>query len=206
MFTFRKTGSDASRSYGGINNLGVSEGGNDFLCHENFTANRAVLTLGETCFSAGGGNCFVDNFSMTECRNNFLCHKNFTALRTFFAFAQTGYSARGSYRFKHNGVPIVVIMSEFGNGRCFKRITRLAISTLFALFSFCCLLDCIPFIKCVGCLRDSSLCYKNFTTYGAVLSFGKTGSSTSRSYCFVDNFGVTECGNSFLLYKNFIAY
>ena len=48
---------------------------------------------------------------------------------------------------------------------------------------------CIVFVtKCV----NSFLSYDNCVTYGAVLTFGKTGSGTSRSYCCVDNLGVAE--------------
>ena len=42
---------------------------------------------------------------------------------------------------------------------------------------------------CGNCLLSG----ESLTTYGAVLTFGKTGLSTGRSLCGVDNLGVTEC-------------
>ena len=38
---------------------------------------------------------------------------------------------------------------------------------------------------------------ENYVTYGAVLTFGKTGCGTSRCYCFVDYFVMRELIDSF---------
>ena len=37
------------------------------------------------------------------------------------------------------------------------------------------------------------LCYENLATYGTMLTLGKTGCGTSRSYRCVNYFGMTEC-------------
>ena len=45
-----------------------------------------------------------------------------------------------------------------------------------------------------------------FVTYGAVLTFGKTGCGTGRRYCLIYYYGVTECVNYFLLNENLVTY
>ena len=67
----------------------VTESINGFLCYEDFITNRAVFTLGKSCFGTGGSDCRINNFGVTECINDFLCHKNFITNGTMLAFGQT---------------------------------------------------------------------------------------------------------------------
>ena len=41
---------------------------------------------------------------------------------------------------------------------------------------------------------------KNFITYGTMLSFGKSGFFTGRSYCRINHFCMTVCSHYFLFY------
>ena len=52
----------------------------------------------------------------------------------------------------------------------------------------------------------SFLCNESFITYGTVLTFGKTGCGTGRSYCLVDNLGVSKSCYSFLSNESFATY
>ena len=49
----------------------------------------------------------------------------------------------------------------------------------------------------VSLSSNYSLCYNNCVTYRTVLTFGKTGGGTGRSYCRVNYFSVSELCNSF---------
>ena len=49
----------------------------------------------------------------------------------------------------------------------------------------------------VSLSSNYSLCYNNCVTYRTVLTFGKTGFGTGRSYCRIDHFSVSKLCNSF---------
>ena len=66
--------------------------------------------------------------------------------------------------------------------------------------------DMVGIIVCMSKSIDYCLCYENLVTYVTVLTFGKTGCGTGRSYCFVNYLGVAECGNDFLFNQNFTTY
>ena len=132
-----------------------------------------------------------------------MLYKNLTASRTLFTFGETGCGAGGSYRFKNGDCPIIVIVSEFCNRRCFKLITHLTITALFAFRSFGGFLDGIPFTKTMSICGNDFLLHKNFVTNRAVFTFGFARCGTSCCYCLVDDLRVTKSRNSLLLYKNF---
>ena len=63
----------------------------------------------------------------------------------------------------------------------------------------------------IGCIAGMTgcsngfLCYDNFATNGAMLTFGKTGCFAFRSNCIVNNLGVTGCEGYLLCYDNITA-
>ena len=50
------------------------------------------------------------------------------------------------------------------------------------------------------------LCYENLVTYGAMLTFGKTGCCTCRCYRCINYFGMSKSRNKLCLYKCFVTY
>ena len=89
MLTFGKTGVFTIRSNSLVDNLGMTECRNFFLCYENLITYRAVLAFGKTGVFTIRSNSLVDNLGMTECRNFFLCYENLITYRTVLAFGKT---------------------------------------------------------------------------------------------------------------------
>ena len=78
-----------------VDHLGVTQGGNDFLLHQNLITGGTVLALGQAGCSTGCSNCLVNDFCMTQRCNNFLSYQNFIADRTMLALGQSRIFARG---------------------------------------------------------------------------------------------------------------
>ena len=76
------------------------------LNDEHLSTGRAMLTLGQACFSTGGGYGFVDHRGMSKCLNHLLLHKNLTTYRAMLALGQ----------------------ACFGTSRCYSRIKDLGMS------------------------------------------------------------------------------
>ena len=63
------------------------------LFHKNFTANRAMLALGQPRFSARGSFCRIHHFGVAVGRDYLLLYKNFTANRAMLALGQPCFGA-----------------------------------------------------------------------------------------------------------------
>ena len=62
------------------------------------------------------------------------------------------------------------------------------------------------FLITVAKSGNNFLFNNNSITYRTMLTFGKTGCSTGRCYCRINNLGVAESGNNFLFNNNSITY
>ena len=160
----------------------VTEGLN-FVCNVIVATNGASVG-GVACFGAGGSsnNCLI---RVTESLN-FVC--NVIVAASASVGGVTCFGAGGS---SYNCV-VVVYVVRLGNNAVFDVTARSANSVLGAFFVFGSFLIGDPFTPCVTKSVNCFLSNENFVTYGAVLTFGKTGFFASGSLCFVNYFGVTE--------------
>ena len=71
VLALRQAGLGAGRRDCGVNDLGMSLGGDHFLRNKDFVADRAVLTLGQTSLRAGRSLCYIDYFCVAGRRDFF---------------------------------------------------------------------------------------------------------------------------------------
>ena len=102
MLPFRQTRCRTGRGYRFIHHFGVTEGGNHFLFHKHFIADRAMLPFRQTRCRTGRGYRFIDYFGMGQFRHGFLRHKHFVTYRAVFPFGETCFGAGRGYRFIHH--------------------------------------------------------------------------------------------------------
>ena len=76
---------------------GMTESGYNGLRYENFTANRAVLTLGDSVFGASRSFRFINNNRMTKSVNNGLRYKNLVTNRAVLTLGKTGFGTSRSF-------------------------------------------------------------------------------------------------------------
>ena len=113
MLALGQAGGGAGGCHSCVNNFGVAQYGNNFLCNQDFAANLTVLALGQAGGGAGGCHSCVDDFNMLAsslrlCNLNILGFKrrflgNFLRIilagagngSPAFVFAQVGYNSKG---------------------------------------------------------------------------------------------------------------
>ena len=78
---------------GSLRPIGMPGGGNDLLCLQHFTADGAVLALGQTSLGAGRIHGGVYDFGMSLGRDHFLRHQYLVANGTVLALGQAGLGA-----------------------------------------------------------------------------------------------------------------
>ena len=192
---------------------------NFFLRNCYSTTNRTVLTFCKTGFCTCGGYCFIDYFSMTELRYSFLSNYHSTTNRTMLTFGKTGCCTCGSYCFIN-----YFSVTECINVRIYVAVTttRTFVSsiTLFntsrscysfnilvsesctksnaTYFTVTCLSTVCTFRQAMAVCRNYLLCNCYSTTNRTVLTFGKTGICTCRSYRVIDYFGMSGNRNYLL--------
>ena len=93
MLAFGLAGFRAGRLDSWINDFGMALRRDLFLCHQHFTAGRAVLAFGLAWLRAGRFDGRIDHFSMALCRDLFLRYQHLTADGTVFAFGFAGLRA-----------------------------------------------------------------------------------------------------------------
>ena len=192
---------------------------NDRLCNKNCATNTTMLTFGKTRFCTSRGNRVIDHFLMTKCFNSFLCNQNFTATAAVLTFRKSRFRTSSFFRCINHFV--VTKSSRF---RIFIAITTTG--TSMCRISVCCTSRCYYYLivfmakssfklcsadstntrlgtvsmvtKFMTFFRNRFLCNGYFTTYGAMLTFGKARFCTGRSFCCVDYFGMSFCRNYFL--------
>ena len=203
VLTFCLTCSSTSSSYCLINNFGVTLCCNYFLCNENFVTYGAVLTFGKTGFGTSCILCRVNRLGMSKFVDSlFGSAELFATYRTLNYFIIRTCSLTGSINYILlncccRGMSKLVD-SLFGSAELFAtyrtvnyffiRTCSLTGSGNYVLLS--------RFACGVRKLSSFCLCNENCFTNGAVLTFGKTGCSTSCSYCLINYLGVRKLVDS----------
>ena len=157
----------------------------DILLHKNFITNLAVLTFGKSCFGTSGSYCIVDNLGVTKSLDNFLLYKDLFALSALASISKTRLRAVGSLT---------------GNNYYFKVCAFSIANESASVTAFVVLI-----VISVRNHRNLALLYENFLTNVAVLTFGKTCSSTSSCYFRIDNLGVTRAIDNLCLSGEFLV-
>ena len=148
---------------------------NYFLCNDNLITYGTMLALGKTCLGTCRIYRFVNHFGMTKCRNNLLCNESFTTSTTVLTFGKTSLGTGGSYsRVNH----LIVT-------KCLAKLY--ATNTTVTRLKACCSLG-----KAVSVCINNSLRNDNLITYGTMLTLGKTGLGTCRSYRCINYLGMSE--------------
>ena len=93
MLALGLAGFRAGRCNCRINDLGVALGGDHSLRNEDFVADRAVLTFGQTSLRAGCGLAHNGLLSVTGSRDHFLFNNDFVANRAMLTFGQSSLRA-----------------------------------------------------------------------------------------------------------------
>ena len=104
-------------------------GGDNFLCNQDFVADRAVAALSQACFGAGCCNSRVNHFGVVGGGDNFLGDQYFITVTAVATFSQARFGAGGSYGNIFNYVCMIVGIDR-------KALCRNDIVTAFALL--CC--------------------------------------------------------------------
>ena len=136
---------------------------------------------------------------VTKCWNFFLCYKNCVTYGAMFTFGQACVFAIGRN----------CSVDNFLVAKCLYLTSFGVIFIIFAYTSF----GAIGCASCGDCFLPSAivvanrwnylLCYKNFATYQAMFTFGKTCFGTCCWNGHVDVLCVTLCRDNFLRYKYF---
>ena len=135
---------------------------------------------------------------MSVCRNYFLSNDNLAAAGAFLSFGKTCCCARRRYRFKYDRFPSVMAMVKCRYRACFILVAVRAITAFFTILVFCRNFCFIPFTEAMSICRYCCLCFENFSANIAMRTFRQASIYAIRSYCFVDYFCMTKCGNNFL--------
>ena len=93
VLALRQAGLGAGRRDCGVNDLGMSLGGDHFLRNKDFVADRAVLALGLAGFGASRLNCRINDLGMSLGGDHFLRNKDFVADRAVLTLGQTSLRA-----------------------------------------------------------------------------------------------------------------
>ena len=148
----------------------MSRCGNLRLCGEGFIADRAFRAFGKAGFGTGRSNSRVDNFGMASCINDFLNDKDFVTYGAVFALSKSGFGTSRSNSCVDN---LSVACCCFLYVRCVIATATSLISIPTDLGTSGCLRNVI-YIIMTECI-DYCLSYKDFVTYRAVLTLGKSG-------------------------------
>ena len=174
VLTFSKSCVYTIGSNSRVNNLGVAECINYGLLNEYLVTNATMLALGKTCILTVGSNCCVNNLGMTKCCNRFLCLENLATDRAFLTFGKTGLLAG---RLLGGNNLLGMICAEI----CITCITDIILGVF------------VGVTKC----GNGFLCYNDFATNRAVLTFSKSNFGTSGCLCLVNYFSMTLCRSKF---------
>ena len=193
MLTLGLAGLGAGRCNCRINDLGMSLGGNHFLCLNDRVADRAVLAFGQASLGAGCLNSRVNDFGMARRRDLF----------------HTGYRSAADRALRAG------FMASLGAGSGLFRNFNRSMSSRVDCFGLGCIANCagvgldanvltgrrgrdLALIPVVALGGNLSLCNENFVADGAVLAFRLAWLRASRLDHRINHFRVTLRGNSFL--------
>ena len=166
MLTLGLAGLGAGRCNCRINDLGMSLGGNHFLCLNDRVADRAVLAFGQASLGAGCLNSRVNDFGMARRRDLF----------------HTGYRSAADRALRAG------FMASLGAGSGLFRNFNRSMSSRVDCFGLGCIANCagvgldanvltgrrgrdLALIPVVALGGNLSLCNENFVADGAVLAF-----------------------------------
>ena len=221
MLTLSKTGCSTGRCYCLVNNLGVTGCGNNSLV-KYFTTVCTYLASGKTgggtgcgsaCYRSGVGmlagkicitsvaNFVVVLVKMAKSVYYFLSNKKLATHRAVLTFSKAGFSTSCRYCsvncFSMAGCGNDYVIS--GKLNATNGTVNYAVIVTCVLTGRCNALLYNCFTYGMAVCRNYLLSNENLVTYGTMLTGGKTGCGTSRSYCLVGYLSVTERGNSYII-------
>ena len=214
VFTLGKTGLGTSRSYCLVDYIGVTGCGDNSLI-KNFTTIVTYVSGGKTGVGTGCGSTLygsgvrmlagkicitsITNFvvvliCVTECVNYSLSNEKLATYGTGLTLGETRFGTCRRYCINDN-----LGMAGCGN----SYIVSGKLNGTYGAINYAVIVTCVLtsrsnalFYNCLACgvteRVNDFLCNESFITYGTMLTFSKTGCSTSRSYCLIDNLGVAE--------------
>ena len=196
MLSFGFTALGAGGCNGCICYLGVTRGGNNFLCLQHCITYAAVLSFGFTALGTGGCNCCICYLGVTQCGNNFLCLQHFLTYAAVLSFGFTVLGAGGCnccirYLLVTRCWDALPLLHDLSTGLAF--LFRCITIFCTGIWLICLCLYNVIFI--MVCFRDHLLFYEHFIAEQTHLSICQTGLCTG-SRLSPDCFGSVTFGRS----------